>query len=128
MQMASTKPHPVKGGLDFQTAHSGPFTSFVETLPMAAKALRERDPESLDATCLDVSLSPRRCDETVEADRPFQIKYLMIRRRWTEAHPIAEKALEKYPECTYLCYCLSIANVSETDGLRWAKKVRTGPS
>lgn len=100
MQTADLKkPHPIKGGLDFKASSF----SFLDTLPKADDAIRARDPDDVSATILD-------------------LKFLMAPKRWHEAHPIAEKALDKNKFCAYLYYVMAIGNKSEVEGLRWAKR------
>ncbi|KAL8293142.1 hypothetical protein RQP46_000836 [Phenoliferia psychrophenolica] len=98
--------HPLTGEPTFKNVPArlqGDFLLFTEALPFAVKALRTLNPNSLDAILIEC-------------------KYLMVTKRWSEAHPIAKKALKLYPDESYLYYVLTIANPDNIEGLRWAKR------
>lgn len=53
--------NPLTGNAQLRTFHQqnsrAPFTNFLESLPLAAKALRDIDPNSREAAVLEVSSS-----------------------------------------------------------------------
>ncbi|KAK4702954.1 hypothetical protein P7C70_g3262, partial [Phenoliferia sp. Uapishka_3] len=121
--------HPLTGNPTLENMPprlQGDFVSFSDALPLGVKALRELDPDSIDATCIE-------------------LKYLMIRKRHTEGHLIAKKvsntsnycqyrtsraltfiqlyqALKLHPQEPYLYYALTIGNPNKIEGIRWAKR------
>lgn len=103
------KVHPLSGKQDFQwaSASHGSFGLYLDSLPLAAAALRaEEGEDSLDAHILS-------------------IKFKMARQQHTEARNEAQKALIKHPDCAYLYYSLSIGSIVTRDfqgGLQAAKQ------
>ncbi|KAG8920231.1 hypothetical protein FRC02_001041, partial [Tulasnella sp. 418] len=86
-----------------------PYTSWFEALPHCIKALRNVNPQSEEATVLE-------------------IKYNIKHRRFSTAHEIAKNWIDTVNvKNTYCYYALSIQPENDSDGLMYAKKVTTAP-
>lgn len=81
-----------------------PFIWWIDSLPLAAKALRDHGSSG----------------ELDKADI-VQLKYLIIKSRLPEAHAMARKAIERSPHVGFWYYVLTLG-ADTADGLRIAKQ------
>lgn len=100
-------PHPLSGKQSSRPYTEGPFATFAESLPLAAKALRARDgQDSVKAIILDC-------------------KFFLLRSRHGEAGELALKSIDKHPQEPYVWYILSMMP-DKLLSLKYAKQVSDG--
>ena len=81
-----------------------PFTMWADSLPLCAKEIRQR----------------RKPQEEDLADM-LDLKFLVMRSRFTEATALAKKSIERNPKFPYFYYIMTLGKDLE-EGLRYAKK------
>lgn len=121
-------PNPFTGQPTFVQDLSGPFSHYAGCLPLAAKALRERDgKDSLAAATMELKVRFQRLgNESAFASKSSNASFsqaMMLDRQYDEVHALARNLLRKNPDYLYAHHVLSIQNADILESLKHARLV-----